>query len=635
MFSVVLSIEAAVMSSKKWIKGVVLMSLILFIQASSQLWAQKYGPENYTKFDIEDNGDYTSFAMLDSVVDNYNVFFIGENHTFRTSNYKLQLKMLKYLHQKVGVRNLLLEFGHSRGWLVNQYIQTGDTNLLNVLTDYSYEEYTELYKALRKFNESLAADQKIRIKGIDIERAYSTSIKVLSMQLPDKDPPEEISLHIEAINGLATYNDEYYNKERDDDEKSYKSSSSYYKYSSAATVQAILENFEENEAAYNVYLGDKFPLFKKIMTGLQAGEERSGYKTDRAMQAHIFREQYMYKEFLKVVEEHPDEKFFSQFGRCHTPRSEQDSWCNFYAFKSLASRINNANNPHIKQKVMSIASYYPQSALYEKRMTDHISIAPMIDLANPEGLTLFRIASDTAIFDEFEDKFQFLIVNNNSLRGESTASTASTTSSYNYSKIHGHLDGTYGIINYDLSGLNSSFEAMGLPVPDGQMKAFGGGMTYIDFTGVGGGFRFHIYESITHQLGDTSDVFFGGHSFGLFQGADILYNNEWFTVMPAIGYGFAQLKLRVTEEGTTTAQQGFFVGNTDNETVYKNPAFYFDFSLDLRVNIKLISLGVKGGYQLDVSKKQWRQDGQIIDASPKTSLSGWWAGASVSLFFTD
>ncbi len=74
---------------------------------------------NVSTLDIENNDDFSSFSMLDSVVKDYSVFFTGENHNFRTSNYKLQLKMLKYLNKNCGVRHLFLEFGVSRGWLVN------------------------------------------------------------------------------------------------------------------------------------------------------------------------------------------------------------------------------------------------------------------------------------------------------------------------------------------------------------------------------------------------------------------------------------------------------------------------------------------------------------------------------------
>src|SRR5690606_35468034 len=175
------------------------IGLILF----SFLIINAFAQNKVVDLDIEKNDDFSSFQILDSAAKDKMVFFTGENHNFRTSNYKLQLKMLKYLYKNFGVNHLFLEFGISRGWLVNNYVQTGDSSLYTILKKYSYDEYTMLYKELMLFNKTLPADKKIMIHGIDIERSYSTPIKVLSMLLPDRKAPKSIELNIEALKSLA------------------------------------------------------------------------------------------------------------------------------------------------------------------------------------------------------------------------------------------------------------------------------------------------------------------------------------------------------------------------------------------------------------------------------------------------
>ena len=160
---------------------------------------------DYTRarMDISNNNDYSTFYLLDTVVGHYNIFFSGENHQFRASNAKLELKLLKYLHRSADVKHLLLEFGYTSGYLIDRYVCNDDTVAYNILKAYFAETYLWLFTGVKEFNSTLDSANKIRVHGIDFEDNMYFTVKTILKIMPDKEAPNEIGLQIETLRNMS------------------------------------------------------------------------------------------------------------------------------------------------------------------------------------------------------------------------------------------------------------------------------------------------------------------------------------------------------------------------------------------------------------------------------------------------
>ena len=633
------------------------MKYLLIVSAlivSLHIKAQEnpYNPDNliYNSFDIEDNDDFSSFNIMDTVVKNYNVFFIGENHQYRVSNSKQQVKMLKYLHKTVGVKNLCLEFGYSRGYLINQYVQTGDTTILKDLDNFTYDEYVKFYKELYEFNKTLPKEEKITIYGIDLERSYLTSVRLMMMQLPEnKKVPEELKLSLEALKSLDGYNTNVWEK-FNDAKKENSNSSRYYGYSrynanqynQLNTLKGITENFEDNDSTYQLFLGSNYNRYKRIVEGLNQEAERTEFNRKRMMQARILREKFMYDKFSALVDSLPGEKFFGEFGRCHTPTEEMDEWCTFNHFKSLASRINNSENEFLKNKVMSVGAYYPKNELFD----ENFKIANLYKInkeLKKEEISLVYVNSDTNYFNAVLQNFKFLIINNKTIIDEFEGKKEKKNDNFwtkeGYKNSYYHIDGLYGLSNFKLSELNIQLSSYNLPELANTLETFGGAITFYPSYNAFTRFSYLTTKPYQQTIGDTAALKLSTNQFMWHVGGNTS-DLEVFSLAPNIGFGYTGMKLKIEEwfnNPVPTTTGDFFSSQpkAENDLEYNNGAFVIDAAVDVRFNVKFLSIGIFGGYQFDVSSKSWREGFDKVEDSPRTSFSGWHVHGAISFFLHD
>src|SRR5690606_16528183 len=148
-------------------------------------------------------------SFLDSHINEYNVFFSGENHSYAEANNKFQIEFFEYLIQKAGVRHFLMEAGYSRGKIMNDYVQTGDSIAYEMLKVGSYPVFVELYNALRKLYLKYSdSGISFMIHGIDVERSSTLPIFYMESLLPKNviHYPDNIFLSIESIKAIAETN---------------------------------------------------------------------------------------------------------------------------------------------------------------------------------------------------------------------------------------------------------------------------------------------------------------------------------------------------------------------------------------------------------------------------------------------
>lgn len=609
-------------------------TLVLFFSGIWQGFAQ-----TSSLLDISNNDAFSTFSMLDTAVMNKRVVFTGENHLHRKSNYQLEMKMFRYLHKTAGFRNFFMEFGHARAWLVNQYVQTGDTALYNVLNEYSYEEYAQLYKELREMNEKLPDSAKIHIYGIDIERNFSTPVKVLSLLLPKEEAPHEIRMSVESIKAMAVMIDKqqknnYNRRSKSDDSDDLSGLFSEVNYSVANSLYIIFDDLDSNRAVWKRYLGNNYDDFALIEKGLRAEFERSNYINQNVVQQYVYREMYMHDEMMTLLRNHPNEKFYGQFGRCHTSQEQEDNWCGYYYFKTLATRI--GDEADLKNQVLSIGIYYPQGNFREQNVVVDDEVELLVPKADKNGLTLFSIANDSSVERSVYARFPFVIINQMNVEEDNLRFTgksgSGSGSKINYYYTRTYFEFNYSYLNNSFSSLNNSLStSMGTDIKFISPLTWMGGSISVGDDFIFASFRFDGLSRQSVQPTDSLSLSLSGFSFRWRTGGDLILNQvvDWVIFG---GSGFSQLNLIEKQTHGPLNNGGIFGNSTETISQWRNPAFFFEAGMDLRVNLKFFFIGCNASYMLDLSNKKWRINGSPDNNSPYTKLSGLYFGASAGFY---
>ncbi len=108
-------------------------------------------------------------------------FIVSELHGFK-ENQTIKYQLLTNLNKVNHIHYYLAEISFSSGYLLNEYLQTGDENLLKLVfsfykgsTFYTKEEY-KFYQDLYQYNLNQSNDNKIIVIGIDIEHSLDSTI---------------------------------------------------------------------------------------------------------------------------------------------------------------------------------------------------------------------------------------------------------------------------------------------------------------------------------------------------------------------------------------------------------------------------------------------------------------------------
>ena len=605
--------------------------------ATSAVKRNIYEDTDYAKTYFEDDDtislyteDDAGLRILDSVVGNYEIFISGENHTYTESNARIWLKMIKYLHKHAGVRNIMFEYGYSYGFLVNEYLRTGDTTLFSSIDQFAYIEYSNALEDLKKFNDSLPEGDKLYFSAIDIERGIYPIAKVLDRLMPEhNDAHDSISLHIQSVKSLAAYND--YKLDEEDNEDTKFGYNRGFTFKSTATLDLVHTNFKKFEMEYEAYLGDNFAEFKKvIIDNYSARNTWLGYENTSAIQEYIYRENYMHKRFLEEQKNHPG-NWFGQFGRCHTTQSKQNSnSCDWFKFNSLADRIKNTKGDAFKDKVMTIAIIYEEDRNmgHEKDTLERYFDKYFEDVPQ-NSMVLLDISKDSVLQKGYGSDFNYVFLNTYTDRGE----VYDYLDYLAYEEPTDNFKATIGAVmqNFSFGKLNQVFQDAG------TSESFEESQVGLEFMFIGGADGF--YSGLSGGWYKTQEVNLNNnyvYTLDNFYIKDLFYfnitkNTKWIDLMPGFGFGYGQLKLRTQEKSNGGVNQGF-LGELRN-TVYINPAFIIDISGIIDINIGPFTLGYGGGYNIDASNKYWRTDGEIMDDTPKTSLGGLFQSGRVGFTF--
>ena len=280
-----------------------LLYCIFFVHIFTGCGLQEYESEKQEEYQFfsVDSTEWNDLDFLDERLDKAEIILIGESHGIEC-NQKIEMKFLKYLYTNHGVRYYLCELPHSVCMKMNDFLASGNIDILdeffihakgtNTYTEEIYQKWLELYE----FNKSLPEADKVKVVGVECELVTEYAMEVIVELLStEKEVPLEIA---DIMNQLI--------------KKSYR----------CEDIEYILYEIEVNEPIYKEYVGEE-NLFhiRHILENIEIGYFVHEKNTDQ--ERYMIRDQAMYKNFVKLSAFNEQGKYFGQFGLNHVYQMEE------------------------------------------------------------------------------------------------------------------------------------------------------------------------------------------------------------------------------------------------------------------------------------------------------------------------
>lgn len=380
----------------KFIIGIVVIFIIAIILTPKIYFNYvgfKLEKELFKSSSIIDINDleFRGLSLMDSDLYENEIFVAGENHG-SVKSMEMNMYLLKYFVEKGNIKYILYEGGYCTGELLNNYLETGDENILTFIQDafsgtsvYTMEHYN-LLKHIYNYNLTLSEDKKLKFVGVDIEHQPNVAIRYIRSLIPDKEiNDEEVREFIDILKSIPKQN---YNN---------------------ILVDAI-EIMNKNQEAIRAYFGEKFFNISLAIRNLSISNSQQ------------VREKYIISNFIEQYEYLPKGKWFGQFGGFHT---QQEGAYDVDGYKPFASYLDNEYE-NTKGKVISIQYDYLNGKVYNPGGGDPYPASNIISpnfYQDDEKTKLVKLNYEGSMFNKKDiwlndvpqtDYFQYIIMFNNS-----------------------------------------------------------------------------------------------------------------------------------------------------------------------------------------------------------------------------
>lgn len=563
---------------------------------------------------------FKEFDVFGDTLDNYSVYFTGENHTYATYNTKLQLKLLKYLHQTQNVKHFIFEQSPGLSYIINKIVIDDKTTHLHYLRDMFFDPFYDMVKDIRKYNDTLLPENKIQVHGIDIERFPSFSIYALNEMVDTLDKRIKGGEIFEQIKALASSDFKsagpaaFYS---DPEEIGF----GFGQVSAWESLSSILTGAINNRDSLVTVLGADSTNFYSIIESLEIGHEWYITEQKGDVKSPIIRERFMAEEFERVYIKDMESKYYGQFGRCHLHKDQDAGRCYDYYMNSIANRINDVH-PSLKNQVLVIPIFYGGLKDFDRDVINSLGLDErftntdesfIIDLAYKKG--------DHSIVG-FYNNLPFMIICNGS---KDEVDYYGYDWDSNLEEFHLGVGIGYTYFN-KMSKLNNVLKSSGFGTFDTQILTYSIHAAYFSPKEAGISYSYTYFPEISN--GDQFD--FRGYKFGM----GTCYPIGGRFVLAAIGLDMSYGQMKLVETQLASAPPNIIQIDNLNQTVYKNDVFTLEPNLELRLTLPVISLNAKAGYALDVSGKYWKLDGKAKDFT-KTSFSAAYFQVGASFNFKE
>lgn len=283
--------------------------------------------------DLSDGGARFDASLIDTR--GKRLILLGESHGIAVNEY-LDLALLRYLHRTAGVRFYFGEISYAQACLLNQYLETGDEEMLAFLFD-EYrntsawtKEHREFIRKLRAWNSSLDRQDRIRVEGVDVEHQTRIAIRFLADLVLEAGhaAPAAIRAAVSRLNDLREGSSE----------------------SARQFAAEAVSDIEQHRADYAAFLGDRLRDFEIVARNLQKSSEFYGNRS----KGGAIREQAMYETFRRIYPRYEGETWYGRWGADHIIQQP------FQGHEPFAALLNRAGSP-VAGQVVSIQPIYQDS----------------------------------------------------------------------------------------------------------------------------------------------------------------------------------------------------------------------------------------------------------------------------------
>jgi len=586
------------------------------------------------------NDDFKGFEVLDSAARHSRFFLSGEDHRFMQFNSRMELKFMQYLH-RFGVRHMIMELGYARGYVLQQYLNTGDSVWRSILKATTGKKYMKMYQAMRDWNRSLPDSAKITVSGIDVERFTDIPVLLIEQFLPDSGIPSDLLIPVEAIKGLARYtyainsDDEEGNEGKDEEDAwDYEDRGDFNEY---RTISNFVKDYDSLRSKFKTWLGKDFGRVDTLVNSLRQYMKWDDY--EYTTYQYVYREKTMFDNMMALVQQYPTGRFFGQFGRCHAGNTVQNGECNWYNYVSIAHKMEQMGGGYFKGRIATIGYFYAGDDDYDQDKLNKESIDFKDE--TPEGeVALFALDSLRTAYPEIGKRFNFILYNNKDQSWmededddeEDYEVDTSVFGDYKPDKEFFHITGVIGYSNAKLEAFQNSLNNAGLPTIDPALVWQGFELTYFE-RGNDVGARLAMTWVPTRNFTLTNDTAMRFNAFNVSSESMFdLLRDRHFNL--AIGSGMAYQHMQL-ELSKTPAVPDFRNPGPNWNLRYRNPALLLTAIAQLKASMGPLSFGLNMGFGLDLSRREWRYDGKLIPGLGKTNQSGAYAQATVGFVIKD
>lgn len=576
-----------------------------------------FGQNKYSKVDVYDD-DLSDFEILGDTLDDYRIFFTGENHTYSEFNCRFELRFLKYLHQTQGVKHFLFEQSPAVGYIIDKIVVDGKKSFQNYLSDMFYSPYYGLVKGLKRYNDSLPDAEKIHVHGIDAERFPYFSIYALNAIVDTLDTRFFGGEVFEQIKALASANYEDYNVGTYYDEPDFAFDFEFAQVHAWSSLKSIIDDSNFLKDTLMRHLGEDGPIYFAIINSLEVGRE--WYLAEKAgdVKSPIIRERFMCDEFERIYRDDPTGKFYGQFGRCHIHKDKGSRNCYDYYMNSVASRITEIDKS-LQDAVLVIPIFYSTNKQMDGEVIEGLDLREkflydgttyIIDMEYKEGRH-----SITGFFE----LLPFIVICN-----EEPDGYEDTYFTWQIPLEEYHVGFYYGYHYFTrIKKLNTALTDFGSTGFTDKFLTYTVAFDYLEMNLVGSRFSYSWMPEVSNNDGFTLDGYLATI------GSYYPFGNKY--VMGAVGLDWGYGRMQMTEETDNTIPNLIQNGG-QNVNIYRNDVFVLDPNLEFRLSLPIISFNIKSGWAFDVSGKYWKLDGKMKDFT-KTSFGSPYiqVGASLNL----
>lgn len=354
------------------------------------------------------------------------VVFAGENHSQIEFNARTEYTLMRSLYENCGYRNFIIEMSPVRAYYMERYISYNDTHARDLLKSVASEKFLTLFDHLHAWMKNIPQNERIHVYGLDVERFYDMSFYRMNdvLKLQKTVPNKKIYLLAKQIipqivkqtynYGLSDYRTEY--------ETNYNSGILWGSDVSTSDLNLVkvIDSITANLELFKQWLTPTdFEIFKEGYLG--ALEFQKWTNTEESAHQFIWREEQMFKNFVKILSADTTQKFFGQFGRCHSALSKQFGDCGWYNYRSICNKVKSRYFNGDSTKIVSIAISYRDNEdnLAAVGLSDNYTISAeleQIKKSKSKWPLLFDLSDSTGDYTELRKKFNFVLLNSDNVK---------------------------------------------------------------------------------------------------------------------------------------------------------------------------------------------------------------------------